>query len=106
MTAALPDGRVIRTVRPVVKNFGYNLTKLFVGSCGTLGLIADVTLDLSPTAAHSGDYRGSLRLPGTRPDLWRGLAAHLPSGFGSGLVPSLEFLASRLPMGWSIPPRV
>ncbi|TMC23536.1 MAG: FAD-binding protein [Chloroflexi bacterium] len=44
-TVALADGRVIRTGRPLVKNVaGYDLTKVFVGSHGTLGLIADVTL--------------------------------------------------------------
>ncbi len=44
-TVALPDGRVIRTGRPIVKNVaGYDLTKVFIGSHGTLGLITDVTL--------------------------------------------------------------
>jgi D-lactate dehydrogenase (cytochrome) len=48
-TIALPDGRVIRAGRPVVKNVaGYDLPKLFVGAHGTLGLIADVTLKLAP----------------------------------------------------------
>ena len=48
-TVALPDGAVIRVGRPVVKNVaGYDLPKLFVGSHGTLGLIADVTLKLAP----------------------------------------------------------
>ncbi len=48
MTVALPDGRVIRTGRPIVKNVaGYDLTKAFIGSYGTLGLICDVALKIS-----------------------------------------------------------
>ncbi len=44
-TVALADGRVIRTGRPIVKNVaGYDLTKVFIGSRGTLGLLTDVTL--------------------------------------------------------------
>lgn len=49
LTVALPDGRVLRAGRPVVKNVaGYDIAKLFIGSYGTLGLITDVTLKLSP----------------------------------------------------------
>jgi D-lactate dehydrogenase (cytochrome) len=48
MTVALPDGRVIRTGRPLVKNVaGYDLTKAFIGSYGTLGLICDIALKIS-----------------------------------------------------------
>ncbi len=48
-TVAMADGRVIRAGRPVVKNVaGYDLPKLFVGSHGRLGLIADVSLKLAP----------------------------------------------------------
>ena len=46
-TVVLGNGRKIRTGRPVIKNVaGYDLTKVFIGSHGTLGMIVDVTLKL------------------------------------------------------------
>ncbi|MGW8249377.1 MAG: FAD-binding oxidoreductase, partial [Anaerolineales bacterium] len=45
----LADGRRLRFGRPLVKDVaGYNVSKLLVGSYGTLGLITEVTLKLHP----------------------------------------------------------
>jgi D-lactate dehydrogenase (cytochrome) len=49
LTAVLPNGEIVRTAQRARKSSaGYDLTRLFVGSEGTLGIITELVLRLSP----------------------------------------------------------
>jgi D-lactate dehydrogenase (cytochrome) len=57
LTAVLPNGKVLKTAQRAKKtSAGYDLTRLFVGSEGTLGIITEITLKLSaiPEAISAG----------------------------------------------------
>lgn len=49
ITAVLPNGKVIKTRRRARKSSaGFDLTKIFIGAEGTLGIITEATLRLAP----------------------------------------------------------
>ncbi|KAJ9133280.1 Glycolate oxidase [Pleurostoma richardsiae] len=55
VTAVLADGRIIKTRRrPRKTSAGYNLTSLFVGAEGTLGIITEITLKLAVVPKETG----------------------------------------------------
>ncbi|MGV9303061.1 FAD-binding oxidoreductase [Nonomuraea sp. NPDC003727] len=76
ITVVLADGTVAHSGGKVVKNVaGYDLGKLFTGSYGTLGVIAEATFRLHPVAAERRWVRFPAPRAGQGADLLRALAA-------------------------------
>ncbi len=86
----LADGTILRTGGPVVKSSsGYDLTQLVIGSEGTLALVTEVTLKLSPAFDHSA----TILVPFDSLDA---ITRVVPTVIASGLQPSmLEYLDVR-----------
>ncbi len=83
LEVVLPDGRIMRTGSHCIKSSsGLDITRLFVGSEGVLGVITEITLKISPKPRASLTalaYFSSLRAAGeTVADI-----------MGSGIIPSV-----------------
>jgi glycolate oxidase FAD binding subunit len=89
ITVVLSDGTVARAGGKVIKNVaGYDLAKLFAGSYGTLGLIAEVAVRLHPLPLRTATLTGTSGDP-----------ARLASAAGALVRQSLE--ADCLDIAWS-----
>ncbi|MET9018972.1 FAD-linked oxidase C-terminal domain-containing protein [Actinopolymorpha sp. NPDC004070] len=87
LEVVLADGEVLRTGRRTAKGVaGYDLTRLFVGSEGTLGVVTEVTLALRPTGREPRTVAGLFPTVAQAGDAVARVVA-------AGLVPSLlEFM--------------
>nr|WP_042194154.1 FAD-linked oxidase C-terminal domain-containing protein [Kibdelosporangium sp. MJ126-NF4]CEL21125.1 Glycolate dehydrogenase, subunit GlcD [Kibdelosporangium sp. MJ126-NF4]CTQ96310.1 Glycolate dehydrogenase (EC 1.1.99.14), subunit GlcD [Kibdelosporangium sp. MJ126-NF4] len=78
LQVVLADGRVMRTGRRTAKGVaGYDLTRLFVGSEGTLGVVTEVTVALRPAASRP---LAAIAFFDTTADACRAVADHLGTG--------------------------
>jgi glycolate oxidase len=87
------DGTVLRSGGPVMKNStGYDLTQLVIGSEGTLAMVTEVTLRLSPTLAEAA----TVLVPFENVDA---VTSVVPRVIASGIAPSILEYLDVLSMG-------
>ncbi|GAA2792033.1 FAD-binding oxidoreductase [Saccharopolyspora taberi] len=87
LEVVLADGRVLRTGRRTAKGVaGYDLTRLMVGSEGTLGIVTEITVALRP--AHARPLTAVAFFP-TIVDGCRTVAGYLGAGYRPSV---LEFM--------------
>lgn len=88
LEVVLADGEVLRTGRRTVKGVvGYDLSRLFVGSEGTLGVVTEITLALRP--APPGNATVVATFPRLE-DAGRAISAVVAAGFVPSLLEVLD----------------
>jgi glycolate oxidase len=93
LEVVLASGEVLRTGRRTVKGVaGYDLTKLFVGSEGTLGVITEATLALRPASARP---RTAAALFPTAREACATVAAVVSAGFVPSLLEIMDATSLR-----------
>jgi glycolate oxidase subunit GlcD len=89
LEVVLPGGRILRTGRRTVKGVtGYDLTSLFVGSEGTLGVITAAVLKLVPRPRETAVALCAVESAEAALRLFSGFQAHDP-----GAVQAFEFMS-------------
>ncbi|KAK1994782.1 glycolate oxidase [Colletotrichum falcatum] len=94
LTVVLADGRVVRTRRrPRKSSAGYNLTSLFVGAEGTLGVVTEATLRLAVAPRDTGVAVVSF---GTVDEAARAAARVIRSGVQLGALELMDEVQMRV----------
>lgn len=88
--AVLPTGEIIRSGGKVVKvSTGYDLTQLITGSEGTLALVTEATLKLSPRLTHSTTVLAPFA---TLDEVTRAVPQVVASGIGPSILEYIDML--------------
>lgn len=89
LQVVLPDGRIMRTGSSTIKCVsGYDLTRLIVGSEGTLGVVTEITLKINPKPTASSTALSTFQ---TLEDAGRAVTQIM----SSGIIPAVMEIMDR-----------
>ncbi|MCW2757316.1 MAG: FAD-linked oxidase [Nocardioidaceae bacterium] len=93
LEAVLADGRIMRTGRRTMKGVaGYDLTRLLVGSEGTLAVITEITLRLVPASAPASTMVATFAMLG---DAGRAVQAIAAAGVDTSMLELMDATTLR-----------